>query len=69
MKGILGKFNETGEHQWVYKLHLPVQTMVFDAIETIVAVTLLKQGTALEVHHYNATSGEKKFLYELQGQV
>ena len=63
-KGILGKFDKHGEHQWGYKLHLPVQSLEFDAKETIVAVTLVNQGVALEVHHYNATSGVKKFLYE-----
>ena len=48
-----------------FKLHAPVKSLEFDEKEVIMAVTLLNPTfTSMEVHHYNVTSMEKKFLYE-----
>jgi len=44
---------------------MPVTKMNIDSKETFISMTLLKAGISMEIHHYNVTSGEKKFIYEL----
>jgi len=38
--------------------------MAMDTKETLIAITVLNPGVALEVHHYNISSGEVFFIFE-----
>lgn len=43
--------------------------MNIDSKETFISMTLLTAGISMEIHHYNVTNGEKKFIYELQAKI
>jgi hypothetical protein len=66
---VIGYMHDTGAHIWAYKIPHPVKTLVKNPQETFIGITTLKHGRILEIHHYNLTSGDPFFMFEVQGDI
>lgn len=65
-QGIIAKITASGTVSWALALHIPCVKAFVDDKETLLSIVIASIPSSLEVHQYNVTSGDKKYIFELQ---